>query len=191
MTPKASLAIFVLLFGCGGEQPAQPGDVEETSVPPATAPTPAELIGGEAGEAVKALLKRDPSLKKFFDDAHGFAVWPTVGKGGMIVGGGGGSGFVYEGNRQIGTSKLRFLSIGAQIGGQSFSEVIFFRDKVALDSFKRGNFEFGAQVSAIAVTKGVANDADYDKGVAVFTMPKGGLMAEASVSGQKFTFKPK
>ena len=191
MTSKAAPAILVLLLGCGAEQPAKSGGAAGASAPPAEVRTTADPIGGKAGETVKALLRRDPSLKKFFDDAHGFAIWPTVGKGAMIIGVGGGTGFVYEGNLQIGTTKMSFVSIGAQLGGQAFSEVIFFRDKAALDNFKRGNFEFGAQISAIAVDKGVANDADYDKGVAVFTMPKGGLMAEVSVSGQKFTFKPK
>ena len=188
MKTTAALSILVLLLGCGSEQPAESGGDADT--PAAEVESSSASIGGAAGEAVKALLKRDPSLKTFFDDAHGFAIWPSVGKGALIVGGGGGSGFVYEDNKLIGTSKMTFVSVGAQIGGQSFSEVIFFKDKAALDNFKRGNFEFGAQISAIAVDKGVANDANYDKGVAVFTMPKQGLMAEASVSGQKFTFKP-
>ena len=82
-------------------------------------------------------------------------------------------------------------SIGLQIGGQGFSEIIFFKDKPTLDFFKQGNYAFSAQASAVAVNMGVAAKTDYDSGVAVFTMPKGGLMAEASVGGQKFTFDPK
>jgi len=170
------------MLGCGSEQPAEKGG---------EVATPTESIGGEAGEAIKAFLKRDPSLKTFFDDSHGFAIWPKVGKGGLIVGGGGGSGYVFEQGKQIGTSKMSFISIGAQIGGQSFSEVIFFKDEAALVDFKQGNFEFGAQVSAIAADEGVGSKSDYDKGVAVFTLPLGGLMAEASVSGQKFTYEAK
>ena len=98
---------------------------------------------------------------------------------------------VYERGKLIGTAKVKFLSVGAQVGGQSFIEVIFFENKRALDRFKSGNFEFGAQATAVAVTAGAAADADYEDGVAVFTMPKKGLMAEASISGQKFEFKSK
>ena len=136
-------------------------------------------------------MKGDESLEKFFHGAHGFAIFPSVGKGGLIIGGGGGGGSVFEEGKAIGTSKMSFVSIGAQVGGQSLIEVIFFKDKAALDNFRRGNFEFGAQVSAVAVESGAALNSGYDKGVAVFTMAKSGLMAEASVSGQKFTFKAK
>jgi lipid-binding SYLF domain-containing protein len=86
---------------------------------------------------------------------------------------------------------LTQLTIGFQLGGQAYSEIIFFKDKKALDDFKSGNFELGAQASAVAVTAGASADADYDKGVAIFTQAKGGLMYEASVGGQKFSFKPK
>jgi lipid-binding SYLF domain-containing protein len=81
--------------------------------------------------------------------------------------------------------------VGAQIGGQSFMEIIFFKNKAALDDFRQGNFELNAQISAVAVTEGASKDASYDLGVAVFTMPRKGLMAEASVGGQKFEFAPK
>lgn len=180
MRSTAVLSVLALMLGCGSEQPAEKsGEVA----------TPTESIGGEAGEAIEAFLKRDPSLKTFFDDSHGFAIWPKVGKGGLIVGGGGGRGYVFEQGKQVGTSKMSFISVGAQIGGQSFSEVIFFKNEAALVGFKQGNFEFSAQVSAIAADEGVGSKSDYENGVAVFTLPLGGLMAEASVSGQKFTYE--
>ncbi|MHC4409912.1 MAG: YSC84-related protein, partial [Planctomycetota bacterium] len=91
----------------------------------------------------------------------------------------------------IGTAKLKFLSVGAQVGGQSYIEVIFFENKASLDKFTSDSFEFGAQATAIAVTAGAAADADYQDGIEVFTMLKKGLMAEASVSGQKFKYKAK
>jgi lipid-binding SYLF domain-containing protein len=196
----ASLLCLILFVGCGSEESAKvsgaPGEGDSGS---ATAAgdvdaghaAAVDAIGGEDGAAIRAFLAKDSSMKKFFHGAHGFAIWPSVGKGGLVIGGGGGSGSVYERGKLIGTTKLSFVSVGAQIGGQSFAEVIFFKDKAAIDNFKRGNFEFGAQVSAVAATAGAANGTDYDSGVAVFTLPKKGLMAEASVSGQEFTFEPK
>ena len=116
-------------------------------------------------------------------------VFPTVGKGGIGIGGARGKGWVYERGTRIGKATLTQVTIGLQLGGQAYSEVIFFKDKAALDDFTRGNFEFDAQVSAIALTARAAGDLPYRKGVAVVTMGKGGLMYEASLGGQKFSFK--
>lgn len=140
--------------------------------------------------AIDRLKSRDPSLKLFFSKAYGYAVFPTVGKAGMGLGGAYGEGEVYRQGRFIGTSSLSQLTIGFQLGGQAYTEIIFFKDKHALDDFTSGNFEFNAQASAVAVTAGASADADYDNGVAIFTMPKGGLMYEATVGGQKFSFDP-
>lgn len=140
---------------------------------------------------IAQLLDKDPGLKVFFDKSYGYAIFPTVGKAAYIVGGTYGKGYVYEKGSPIGYTSIVEASIGLQLGGQGFTEIIFFKDKVTLDYFKKSNFEFSAQASAVAVNVGVASKADYDNGVAVFTMPKGGLMAEASVGGQKFTFEPK
>jgi lipid-binding SYLF domain-containing protein len=132
----------------------------------------------------------DPGLKVFFEQAYGYAVFPSITKGGLFFGGAYGEGKVYEKTALIGTSSLTQVTVGLQIGGQTYSEIIFFKDKKALDSFTGGNLEFGAQMSAIAVTAGVSTDVDYSNGVAVFTLPKGGLMAEAAIGGQKFSFEP-
>jgi lipid-binding SYLF domain-containing protein len=133
---------------------------------------------------------KDPRLARAFDEAYGYVVFPTVGKGAIGIGGARGRGWVYEQGRRIGRASLTQVTIGLQLGGQAYSEVIFFEDKAALDDFTRGNFEFDAQVSAIAVTARAAGDLPYRKGIAVVTMGKGGLMYEASVGGQKFSFKP-
>lgn len=133
---------------------------------------------------------KDPRVAKAFDEAYGYVVFPTVGKGGIGIGGARGKGWVYERGRRIGRSTLTQVTIGLQLGGQAYSEVIFFKDKAALDDFTRGNFEFDAQVSAIAVTARAAGDLPYRKGIAVVTMGKGGLMYEASVGGQKFSYRP-
>ncbi len=144
----------------------------------------------EADAALAAFLERDPDIQRFIDSSVGYAIFPKLGKGGLIVGGGGGTGYVFEGTRLIGTAAMTQVSFGAQIGGQRFSEVIFFQGQQDLDSFKSGTYEFGAQVSAVAATSGAAREASFDNGLAVFTLADKGLMAEAAVSGQKFKFKP-
>lgn len=145
----------------------------------------------EVAEAIAAFRNRDRDMKVFFDKAYGYAVFPTVGKGGIGIGGAYGKGKVYRKGDHIGDTSLTQVSIGLQLGGQAYREIIFFEDKEALERFTGGNFEFSAQASAVALTAGAAADADYSDGVAVFTLPKGGLMYEASVGGQKFSFEPK
>jgi lipid-binding SYLF domain-containing protein len=152
----------------------------------------------EAMETVERFQKEDPDLKTFFDGAYGYAVFPTVGKAGMGMGGAYGTGVVFQRSllpkippRVIGSTSLTQLSMGFQLGAQAYSELIFFKDEKALEEFKKGNYELGAQASAVAVKKGASRNADYSSGVAIFTLAKGGLMAEASVGGQKFSFEPK
>lgn len=148
---------------------------------------PAE--NSKVAETIANFKNHDPNLKLFFQKAHGYAVFPTVGKGGALyVGGAYGQGEVFKGGKLIGTTTLSQLTVGFQLGGQAYSELIFFKDKKALSDFTAGNFEFSAQASAVAVTAGASADADYDNGVAIFTLAKGGLMYEASIGGQKFTF---
>jgi len=147
----------------------------------------------------------------FFKDAHGFAVFPSIGKGGVGIGGSHGKGRVYVGGKHVGNTSMTQLTIGFQLGGQVFSQIIFFEDQRAFDEFTSGNFEFGAQATAVAITAGAhaatttaghsagasggRHDATtvgrYNKGMAIFTVAKGGLMYEASVGGQKFTYTPK
>jgi lipid-binding SYLF domain-containing protein len=145
----------------------------------------------KTAEAIANFKNSDPSMQVFFDKAQGYAVFPTVGKGGMGIGGAYGKGEVYEKGKKIGYSSLSQLTIGFQLGGQAYSEIIFFKDKATLNDFKSGNFEFSAQASAVAVTAGASADAGYNNGVAIFTLAKGGLMYEASVGGQKFSYTPK
>jgi len=142
-------------------------------------------------ETITQFKGADPSMKVFFEKAYGYVVFPGIGKGGFIIGGGYGDGWVYEKGTLIGRATVTQLTVGAQIGGQSFSEIIFFADKKTLDDFKKGNWELSAQASAILVKEGASKDSSYDHGVAVFTMPKKGAMAEASVGGQKFKYTPK
>ncbi|MDH3788169.1 MAG: hypothetical protein OES53_06350 [Xanthomonadales bacterium] len=140
-------------------------------------------------KAILDVKKADPGMEKFFNGAAGYAVFPTVGKGGLVVGGAHGKGLVIVGEKAVGKTSLSQATVGLQIGGQVYSQFIFFKDDVALGHFQRGNWEMSAQASAVAVTLGASADADYNKGVAVFTNIGGGAMAEASIGGQKFKYE--
>jgi len=144
----------------------------------------------DAASVIRKFKEKDPGFEKVFADAYGYAIFPTVGKGAIGIGAARGKGEVFEQGVLIGKSTLTQLTVGFQLGGQAYSEVILFKDKTALDDFCRGNFEFNAQVSAIALTARASRDIAYNRGVAIVTMGKGGLMYEASVGGQKFSFKP-
>lgn len=155
-----------------------------------TAPRATAQSEDDVRETITNFEKGDPGMQAWFREAYGYAVFPSVGKGGIGIGGAHGKGLVYERGTLIGKSSLTAVTIGFQLGGQAFSEVIFFKDKTALDDFTRGNFEFDAGVSAVALTAGASADLGYSKGVAVVTATKGGLMYEATVGGQKFSFDP-
>ena len=144
----------------------------------------------EVAQATESLLADDAGLQRFFDDSYGYAVFPSVGKGGFVVGGAHGTGLVYEEGALVGQSTLKQVNVGLQLGGQSYIQVIFFKDKEDLDRFKAGNLEFSGQASAVAITEGASADIDYTKGVAVISKTKGGLMYEASLGGQTFEYKP-
>jgi len=157
------------------------------------------------------LFKNAGASAAFFSKSYGYAVFPTVGKGGFVVGGAHGSGRVYEHGRYVGDASVTQVSIGFQAGGQAYSQIVFFEDKRAFDEFTGGNYEFDAGVSAVAITAAASGSAgttgatagasggkkdattagEYYKGMAVFTIVKGGAMYEASVAGQKFSYKPR
>jgi lipid-binding SYLF domain-containing protein len=143
----------------------------------------------DAAKAIIEIKKADPGIQAFFDGAAGYAVFPTVGKGAIGVGGAHGKGLVIVDGKAVGKTSLSQITVGFSLGGQKYAQFIFFKDEAALGHFQRGNYEMGAQASAVAVTAGASADADYDKGVAVFTNIGGGLMADASVGGQKFTYE--
>jgi lipid-binding SYLF domain-containing protein len=141
-------------------------------------------------KAIAEVKESDPGLKRFFEGSYAYAVLPNVGKGGFVVGGARGGGLVYEQGKLAGEVTMTQVTVGLQLGGQSYIEVIFFKDKQDLARLKANALEFSAQVSAVAITAGASADVDYSKGVAVFTKTKGGLMYEASLGGQTFEFKP-
>lgn len=187
MKPLARNAMLMLLLICGA----------------------AVASADEYSDTVE-IFKAAGESSKFFDHAYAYALFPTVGKGGMVIGGAHGKGRVFVRGRHVGNTTMNQLTVGMQLGGQAFSQVIFFEDKRALDEFTSGNFEFGAQATAVAITasasaststagssagvSGGKKDATtvgsgYYKGMAIFTVAKGGLMYEASVGGQKFSYE--
>lgn len=148
-------------------------------------------LGAAVQDTIAKAKARDPSISRFFDQSAGYAVFPTVGKGGLIVGGAHGQGELFENGVMTGYCTITQATVGAQAGGQAFSEFIFFQDKEALNRFKYGNFALAAQASAVVLASGASANARYDNGVAVFTMAEQGLMLEASVGGQRFGYQAK
>jgi lipid-binding SYLF domain-containing protein len=172
----------------------------------AAAPTPARA--DDYADTVQ-LFKNAGQSGTFFNKAHGYAVFPTIGKGALGIGGARGKGRVYVQGRHVGDTTLTQVSIGFQAGGQAFSQIVFFEDERAFREFSSGQFGFGAGVSAVAITaaasasatttgatagvsggkKDATTSGEYYRGMAVFTIAKGGLMYEAALAGQKFSYK--
>jgi lipid-binding SYLF domain-containing protein len=157
--------------------------------PQARAADDVKKLTADVKEAIEAFENADAGLKRLFRSAPGYVVFPSVGKGGFVFGGAHGSGLVYAKGTLVGRATLTAVTVGAQIGGQSFSEVIFFETEGALAQFKESRLEMSAQVSAVAVAEGASKNAKYVEGVMVFTKARSGLMAEASIGGQKFKFE--
>jgi lipid-binding SYLF domain-containing protein len=173
------------------------------------------MAGNAAANEYAAAIKvfqSSPEVQPFFKNCYAYAIFPTVGEGALVVGGAYGEGKVYRTGKVTGTVKLVQASFGLQLGGKAFSEIIFLQDKRAYDTFTGGDFEFGATMSATAITAGAEASAgttgktagvtagpktgtqaktEYHNGMAVFVHQKGGLMAGMSVGGQKFSFEPK
>lgn len=144
----------------------------------------------DAKKAKAAFIAANPKLQAYFDDAKAYAIFPNVGKGAIIIGAASGNGAVYERGVLVGMSNLKQVDVGAQIGGKAFSELVFLKTDKAVQEFMDGKFKFSGNVSAIAANQSTPSlDLRYDDGVAVFTLPKEGLMAEVSVGGQHFDFK--
>jgi lipid-binding SYLF domain-containing protein len=164
----------------------------------------------EYSDTIKAFRQAGES-GTFFSHAYGYAVFPTIGKGGIGIGGAYGSGRVYVKGKHVGDTSVAQVTVGLQLGGQAYSEIIFFENSRVFREFTGGNFEFGAEASAVAITAGASAQASttgssagastssksatttgkYQKGLAVFTVAKGGLMYEATIGGQKFSYTPK
>lgn len=140
-----------------------------------------------AAQTLGRMQQVDPSMSRFIHNAYGYAVFPSVAKGGFVVGGAYGKGAAFHAGSMVARCNMSQATIGLQLGGQVYSEVIFFQNSEAFQNFLSGQFAFAAQATAVAVTAGAAANAAYSGGVAVFSLPKGGLMYEAAVGGQRFS----
>jgi len=140
----------------------------------------------EARKTIEEFKEKDPGMNKFFSSSVAYAVFPGIGKGGLGVGGAAGKGTLFKGGVAVADTKMSQVTIGFQAGGQKYAEIIFFENEETYKDFVSGNFEFAAQVSAVALASGVSADAAYKDGLLVVTMAIGGLMYEASLGGQKF-----
>jgi lipid-binding SYLF domain-containing protein len=170
-----------------------------------------QAFADEYADTIK-LFRGSSEVRPFFDKNYGYAVFPTIGKAGYVIGGAHGKGRVYRGDTHVGDSVMNQVTVGFQLGGQAYSQIIFFENKRAFDEFTSGNFEFGAQATAVAITAGASVQggttgssanasgtqnhvrqapASYHNGMGVFTVTKGGLMYEASIGGQHFDFTRK
>lgn len=169
-------------------------------------------LAQDSYDATIKAFRQAGGTEHFFNNAYGYAVFPTIGKGGIGIGGAHGSGRVYAGGRHVGDTTMTQLTVGFQLGGQAFSQIIFLEDERSFREFTTGNFEFSAQATAVALTAGVSAEANtgggvaagasggrndattahggFRKGMAIFTIAKGGLMYEAALGGQKFTYTP-
>ena len=186
---KFSAILTVIVHLSAGCTPASTGwKPDETRV--ADEKAEREEMTKKVAAAIQAFRDVDPGMKTFFDKAYGYVVFPTIGKGAVGLGGAYGSGHVFEKSRVIGRASMTQVTFGLQLGGQAYSEIIFFKDHAALVDFVAGKYKFDSQVSAVAVTYGASANVAYSDGVAVFTLTKGGMMFEASVGGQKFSFEP-
>ena len=148
-------------------------------------------IEEEAATALAKARKADPTLERFLNRSAGYAVFPAVGKGAVGVGGAYGKGVLYQGGRVVGYTDLSQGTVGLQLGGQSYSQIIVFENSRALQTFKEENLRFSAQATAVALRSGAGANAEFADGVAVFTMDEVGLMYEASIGGQYFGYQPK
>ena len=161
------------------------------STAPQTKQARTDLVSASQSTLNKFKQNRPGYYKVYSDSAVGKAVFPSIGKGGIFLGGAYGQGVVYEGANVVGYCKIEQATLGFQLGGQAYSQIIFFQNKAALQRFKRGELAGAAQASAVAIKADASAQADYKDGVAVFSMDSAGLMYEASIGGQKFSYLPK
>jgi len=168
-----SLALLLWLAGCATSPYVSGGSFDQ-----------------ETAAAISLFKRTDPSMERLFVSAAGYAIFPTVAKGAIGIGAAHGEGQVFADGKLIGLSSLSQGTIGVQFGAQAYAEVIFFQNKAAIDRFAEGQWALSAQATAVAAAEGASANADYQEGVMVFTVAKGGLMFEASVGGQRFTFTP-
>lgn len=148
------------------------------------------ILTEDVGATIKRLQAKDPGLKPLLKRAYGYAVFPSVGKAAAVIGGAYGHGVVFEQGKRIGYATIAQMTVGVQIGGDTFSEIVIFESKEAMDRFKKGKMAFAANASAVLVKAGASGTADYEKGITALAYSRGGMMLELAIGGQKFKFSP-
>ena len=149
-----------------------------------------QTLQQDVQSSLTRMYARDGGLRDLVENSYGYAIFPSVGKGGLIAGGATGRGEVFEQGRQVGYAELNQVTVGAQIGGQEYAELVVFQTPEALRKFQDKEYSFSANASAVALKAGASKEAHFENGVAIFTLPLGGLMAEASIGGQTFNYQP-
>lgn len=173
---KAAIGLSIFAFvGCATTPPTQEAK---------------SSLQDESSVALRRFERADAGLADFLNRAYGYAIFPSIGKGGAVVGGAYGQGALYEQGRLAGYTDVTQASIGAQLGGATFAELIVFENADAAARFKRNEFSAGVNASAVAIKTGASATTRFENGIAIFTMPNGGLMAEATIAGQRFTYQP-
>jgi len=148
-----------------------------------------QALLAESAATQQRMSAEDPRVAALVQRGYGYAMFPSVTKGGLVVGGAHGQGVVYERGRHVGYADLSQASVGLQAGGQTFSELLVFENKAAMDRFKAGQLTFTGDASAVVLKTGVATDVKFIDGVAVVVSPIGGAMVEAALGGQQFTYQ--
>jgi len=171
----AVAAASLMLAGCSTEPETQ---------------TEQNQLSTDASASIKDFGNQDPSLSGLLKNSYGYAIFPNVGKGAAGIGGAYGRAQVFEQSNLVGYADLTQATVGASIGGANYAELIVFRTPEAEHKFETGQLTFDATASAVAVSSGAASQARWGNDMEVFIDPKGGLMADVSVGGQKFNFEP-
>jgi lipid-binding SYLF domain-containing protein len=147
-----------------------------------------ETLSVDSDAAIRHMSSTDPGLRPFLDKAYGYAVFPSIGKGGLGIGGSYGRGEVYRGNEHVGYADVTAISAGLLAGGQTTSQIIAFATEKAFNDFTRGEWAMGANASVVALKAGAAAGAQFRDGVVTFVDTRGGLMGDLSLEGQKFRY---
>lgn len=149
-----------------------------------------ETLHDEVAATLKRLQAKNPGLKQQLQKAHGYAVFPSVGKASLVVGGSYGRGEVFEKGKVVGTATISQFTVGVQVGGDTFTEIVIFDGKEALERFKQGKTHFAANASTVLVKAGATGTKGPEKGAKAYAYSRGGMLLEVAIGGQKFKFKP-
>jgi lipid-binding SYLF domain-containing protein len=177
LTLLVAAASILFVPACGGDKKDAKSAGSE----------PVERVKG-VDETIALFKQKHPSIEKLFSSSAGYVVFPSIGEGAFIIGGGGGNGEAFEGGTYVGHVSIHEITVGAQVGGQSYSQVVFFETPVDFKRLKDNSFQFGAEVTAVAADAAAAKNAEFKDGVIAFIIPRKGLMASASVGGQKLDY---